>query len=81
MSGFQFLKTRIQSLRTFGFPKIRGTPLRLPLIRILAFGGHVGGPPISGKLPLMVCPKLQAINVPGIAWHYWREKVLAGLTP
>ena len=35
----------------WGFPKIRGTLLRVPIIRIIVFWGLYWGPLIFGKLP------------------------------
>ena len=32
-----------------GFPKIRGTILAVPIIRIIVFGGSILGPPILGN--------------------------------
>ena len=38
----------------WGFPKIRGTLLGVPIIRIIVFWGLYWGPLILGKIPYVV---------------------------
>ena len=43
--------TAISVNRIWRFPKIGGTILRVPIIRIVVFGGSILGSPYFGKLP------------------------------
>ena len=42
--------------RGLGFPKIRGTILRVPIIRTIVYWGLYWGPPILGNYQM--CPRL-----------------------
>ena len=41
--------TEVTIMGIWGFPKIRGTFLGVPIVRIIVFGGLYWGSPIQGK--------------------------------
>ena len=54
-------KRIVSDCPTWGFPKIRGTLLGVPVIRIIIFGGLYWGPLILGNYHIVLCSHALAL--------------------
>ena len=65
--GSSIQRPRILSISIWGFPKIRGTFLGVPVLRILVFWGLYRGPLILGNYH-MVQGRLSILRIDNMVW-------------